>query len=115
MLSISYVSYLTEGDFSGHVYDGYLREGDPTGPKIEFKDGRIATYDFSNRLRRFVYGAQMGISWRALCGNADDDDQPHGLFRWIGEDSLPTCTASSAGVGDVHDDDHRSAFHPNAF
>lgn len=62
----AYVSYLTEGDFSGHVHDGYLREGDPTGPKIEFKDGRIATYDFSNRLRHFVYGAQMGISWRAF-------------------------------------------------
>lgn len=61
-----YTSYLTEGDFSGHVYEGYLRESDPTGPKIEFKDGRVATYDFSGELRGFSYGLQAGASWRAF-------------------------------------------------
>lgn len=60
-----YVSVLTEGEFSGHVYDGYLREGDPTGSKIEFTDGRIAVYDFSDELRHFAYGIQSGASWRA--------------------------------------------------
>lgn len=61
-----YASILTEGEFSGHVYDGYLRDGDPTGPKLEFSDGRIATYDFSDNLRRFAYGIQAGASWRAF-------------------------------------------------
>jgi hypothetical protein len=62
----SYASILTEGEFSGHVYDGYLREDDPTGPKIEFSDGRIAAYDFSKELRRFAYGIQAGASWRTF-------------------------------------------------
>jgi hypothetical protein len=61
-----YVSVLTEGEFSGHVYDGYLRENDPTGPKIEFSNERIATYDFSKDLRRFAWGIQAGTSWRAF-------------------------------------------------
>lgn len=60
-----YFSYMTEGDFSGKVYDGYLREGDPTGAKVEFADGNAATYDFSGELRRFAYGLQAGASWRA--------------------------------------------------
>lgn len=62
----AYASILTEGDFSGHVYEGYLREGDPTGSKIEFSDGKIATYDFSDDLRSFAWGAQIGASWRAF-------------------------------------------------
>ncbi len=61
-----YASVLTEGEFSGHVYDGYLRENDPTGSKIEFTDGRIAVYDFSDELRHFAYGIQAGASWRAF-------------------------------------------------
>jgi hypothetical protein len=62
----AYASILTEGNFSGQVYDGYLRESDPTGPKVEFTDGRIATYDFSDDIRRFAYGVQVGASWRAF-------------------------------------------------
>lgn len=61
-----YFSYLMDGDFSGHVYDGYLREEDPTGPKVEFKDGKIATYDFSNELRKFQCGVQVGADWKAF-------------------------------------------------
>ena len=30
-----YLSYVVLNDFSGYAYDGYLREGDPTGQKIE--------------------------------------------------------------------------------
>ena len=48
-----YVSYMTEGNFSGHVYEGYLREGDSTGEKVNFSDGAIATYD---RLMKPVNG-----------------------------------------------------------
>lgn len=61
-----YFSYLLSKEFSGHVYEGYLREDDPTGPKAEFTDGKIATYDFSGDLRRFQWGLQAGAEWRAF-------------------------------------------------
>ena len=53
-----YVSYLMDEEFSGHVYEGYLREGDSTGEKVNFSDGAIATYDFSDDLRKFAWGVQ---------------------------------------------------------
>ena len=46
-----YVSFRTSGDFSGHVYEGYLREGDPTGNKVIFEGESVAPYDFSDELR----------------------------------------------------------------
>lgn len=61
-----YFSYMLDGDFSGSVYDGYLREGDPTGNKVVFEDGASATYDFSDDLRKFQWGAQLGVEWRAF-------------------------------------------------
>ncbi len=61
-----YVSYRMDGDFSGSVSDGYLREGTPTGEKVEFTDGKSSTYDFSSDLRRFQYGAQIGGTWQAF-------------------------------------------------
>lgn len=69
-----FASYMTEGDFSGHVYEGYLREGDPTGNKVNFSDGKTAPYDFSKDLRRFAWGPEAGIEWRAfkhlnVCGD----------------------------------------------
>ena len=39
-----YFSYILSREFSGHVYDGYLREDNPTGPKVEFTDNKVATY-----------------------------------------------------------------------
>lgn len=62
----SYFSYLMDNDFSGHVYEGYLRENDPTGPKVEFTDGQVATYDFSSDLRKFQWGIQLGADWKAF-------------------------------------------------
>ncbi|MGL4851982.1 MAG: porin family protein [Phocaeicola sp.] len=61
-----YFSYLLSGEFSGSVYEGYLREVDPTGPKVEFTDGKIATYDFSSELNKFQWGAQIGADWQAF-------------------------------------------------
>ena len=61
-----FLSYLTDGDFSGDVYKGYLRENDPTGNKIEFKDDDKAVYDFSDDLRKFQWGGQLGAEWKAL-------------------------------------------------
>ena len=61
-----YVSYRMDGEFSGFVSDGYLREGTPIGEKISFTDGKTATYDFTSQLRRFLWGTQLGGSWRAF-------------------------------------------------
>lgn len=61
-----YVSFMTNGKFSGSVYDGYLRKDSPTGTKVEFKDGKSAPYDFSDDLQTFQYGAQIGADWRAF-------------------------------------------------
>ena len=61
-----FFSYLVDGEFSGTVYDGYIREGDPTGKKVVFTDGAVATYDFSDDLREFSWGLQAGADWKAF-------------------------------------------------
>ena len=61
-----YISVMTSGDFSGHVFDGYLREGNPTGNKVVFEGESIAPYDFSDDLRTFQWGVQAGVAWRAF-------------------------------------------------
>ncbi len=61
-----YLSYAFSNTFDGEVYDGYLREGSPTGPKVTFEDGAKATYNFSSNLRHFQWGAQAGATWKAL-------------------------------------------------
>lgn len=61
-----YVAYAFNNDFNGEVYDGYLREGDPTGEKVTFEGDAKATYDFGDNLRPFQWGAQLGGSWTAL-------------------------------------------------
>lgn len=61
-----YVSYMIDGDFSGDVYDGYLRENTPVGEKVVFSDGKSAAYDFSKNLRNFQWGAQLGGEWKAF-------------------------------------------------
>ena len=58
-----YGSYLLSGNFSGVAYDGYLRENNPIGQKIEVTS---ATYDFSNDLRSWTWGLQLGGEWRAF-------------------------------------------------
>lgn len=61
-----YVSYRMDGDFSGVVSNGYLREGSPIGEKVVFADGKSTTYDFGSDLRRVLYGVQIGGTWRAF-------------------------------------------------
>lgn len=58
-----YFSYLINGDFSGKAYDGYIRDGDPTGQLAEVSS---ATYDFSDDLRRFAWGMQVGGEFKAF-------------------------------------------------
>jgi hypothetical protein len=62
----AYASILMTGEFSGYVYDGYLREGDPVGSKIEFSGDGVAAYDFSDELRRLDCGVRLGASWLAF-------------------------------------------------
>lgn len=61
-----YFSYLISGDFSGNVYDGYIREGGPTGTKVVFEGDATATYDFSDELVKSNWGVQLGFEWRAF-------------------------------------------------
>lgn len=61
-----FISIQTSGDFSGHVYDGYLREGNPTGNKVNFTGSSVAPYDFSEDLRTILWGLQVGFTWRAF-------------------------------------------------
>lgn len=51
-----YFSYLLSREFSGHVYEGYLREDDPTGPKVEFTDEQNCNLRFLGRLETFPVG-----------------------------------------------------------
>lgn len=59
-----FVSILTDKEFSGYVSDGYLREGGPTGNKIIFEGDSRASYDFSDDLRQFSYGTQVGAAFQ---------------------------------------------------
>lgn len=61
-----FASLWLDGEFTGHVSDGYLRETDPTGEKLAFTDGKTAAYDFSSNLNHFQWGAQVGGTWRAF-------------------------------------------------
>ena len=64
-----YASVVVNGNFSGIASDGYLRQGDPTGPKIIIgsKEGEWATYDFSNEMRTFQFGVSAGADF-AIAG-----------------------------------------------
>ena len=57
-----FFSYLLRGGFSGNAYDGYIRDGDPTGTKIGVES---ATYNFDNDIRRFNWGGEFGAEWMA--------------------------------------------------
>jgi hypothetical protein len=72
-------SYKLDGDFSGYVTDGYLREGSPIGQKLTFKDGKRGTYDFSSDLRHFHTGIQVGASWFAFSHFSINADLTWGL------------------------------------
>lgn len=57
----AYASFLLDGEFTGAAYDGYLREGDPTGEKTELES---AAYDFSSDICKFQYGVQAGAEYK---------------------------------------------------
>lgn len=59
-----YFSALIDKTFDGYVSDGYLREGTPTGEKINFTGDSQAAYDFSDEVRKFQWGTQVGAEWK---------------------------------------------------
>ena len=61
-----YISYVFSHSFTGNAHNGYLRVGDPTGAKVELgnDEGTRGTYDFSGDMRRFLWGADVGIDWQ---------------------------------------------------
>ena len=60
-----YTSFLLKGEFTGYAYDGYLREGNPTGEKLELEK---AAYDFSSDIRKFQFGLQAGGEYQ-ICNH----------------------------------------------
>lgn len=60
-----YLAFAFNNDFDGYVYEGYLRDGDPTGTKWSFEGDARASYDFGDNLRHFQWGMQGGITWTA--------------------------------------------------
>ncbi len=60
-----YLAYAYKNEFDGYVYNGYLREGDPTGNKYVFEGDSRASYDFGDELRKFQWGLQAGVTWMA--------------------------------------------------
>lgn len=62
-----YLSWMMNGSFTGEAYDGYIRNENPTGEKTEFgPNDPGAVYDFSNDLRRFHWGVQVGGEFKAF-------------------------------------------------
>lgn len=59
-----YFSVLLSERFKGTVYDGYLREPDPTGNKTSFSKENGATFDFSHEINSFQWGGQWGTAYR---------------------------------------------------
>ncbi len=56
-------SFLIDRGFSGHVSDGYLRQGTPVGAKISFEGDSRAAYDFSDAVNPVQWGTQIGVEW----------------------------------------------------
>ena len=61
-----YFSLLVSKKFDGIAADGYIRQNDPTGPRINMgdKEGEWATYDFSEDMRNLQMGIAAGVDWQ---------------------------------------------------
>lgn len=80
-----YFSYRIDGSFTGSAFDGYIRDGDPTGTKVGVEN---ASYNFSYGLHRFSWGGQVGAEWRA--------------YRHLSVYADLTCSANSIFKKDFH-------------
>ncbi|MCO7721773.1 PorT family protein [Myroides odoratimimus] len=59
-----YFSALIDKTFDGYVSNGHLRQTDPNGIKLTFEDDSSAPYDFSDEVRKFQWGTQVGAEWK---------------------------------------------------
>ena len=60
----TFLSYRMDGNFSGYVTEGYLREGNSISEKVSFTNEQIASYDFSNHLRHWHWSTLIGGAWK---------------------------------------------------
>lgn len=58
-----YFAGLLDSKFSGTVSSGHFRDNTPTGTELTFEKGSDAPYDFSNEVRNFQWGVQLGAEW----------------------------------------------------
>ena len=59
-----FFSFVGNSSFEGTVYDGYLREGDPTGQKVEMTSDNPASYDFAADMNHFYWGLQFMFDYK---------------------------------------------------
>ncbi|MCU6767518.1 PorT family protein [Barnesiella propionica] len=57
----TYISLLIDPKFEGTASDGYIRNGGPTGDRIQVEQ---ATFDFSDELRLLDSGLLVGADWQ---------------------------------------------------
>ena len=61
-----FMGWLTSRKFWGWAYDGYLREGNPVGAKIEMghEPGDRGDFDFDQNMRHMQWGLDVGADWQ---------------------------------------------------
>lgn len=59
-----YFSAAVNKSFKGHIYDGVFREGTPIGEPATFEGTAIGIYDFSDDIRTFQFGEQIGFEYK---------------------------------------------------
>lgn len=58
-----FASIAVDRQFKGHVYNGYLREGTPTGFRVDFEGEAVGEYDYSREVNKFAWGSQIGFDY----------------------------------------------------
>lgn len=82
-----YGSYRFSSEFSGNVTDGYMREGDPTGERIDID---IADFNFGDEMHFFDFGLILGTEYSV--------NNRFGLFANMSWGLTPVFPSSFKGV-----------------
>lgn len=59
-----YFSLTANKSFTGNIYDGAFREGTPVGELTTFEGTAQGLYDFSDDLKTFQWGNQLGVEYK---------------------------------------------------